>query len=140
MTPTQSAFVLEPYWCAAEISMDRLAELRRSAVDSPDPGQDTYQLLHAIHRAEDFILAIARRLDARHLDAIALENQHGAPAIWPTRTSEKDQAAAINRWLDRNPEIAKRRAERVAAFRAKVEASVGPLRTAAAAAESAGEA
>lgn len=140
MTPAQAAYALEPYWCAAEISMDRLAEMRRSAVDSPEPGQDTYSILHAIHMAEDFILAIARRLDARHVDAIALENQHGAPAIWPTRTSEQDQAAAINRWLDRNPEIAKRRAERAAAFRAKVEASISPLRTAAAAAGSAGEA
>lgn len=114
MTPEQAAHVLEPLWIAVEASMERLQEMLEAveAGCSDHPHRDATE----IHHAEAWLMELSRRIDAERIDSTVWTTPAGRGAFWPRLVAQRDQAAAIDRWLDKNPKIAKARAERKAAY------------------------
>jgi hypothetical protein len=126
MTPDQAASILEPLWIGAEASLERIAALRKEAM-SPDAASTLKELQH-LAMAEDFILAVLRRLDAAHVDAVAMDGMNGKYVIFPCSVPPKAQADAVARWLARTPKVREAREARRRAWEAKLEATVASLR------------
>ena len=110
MTHSEAAYILEPLWLAVEVALDRLSQAE------PDD--------RGIHQqAERFLVEVSRRFDASNIDGLAWLTPTGREVFWPVMVGQKDQAAAINRWLDRTPEVKARRDAKRAAYLAALEAA-----------------
>lgn len=126
MTPDQAASILEPLWIGVEASLERIAALRLEAM-SPDAAL-TMRELNRLNMAEDFVLAIGRRLDGAHVDAVALDAMNGKFVIFPSSVPPQAQREAVERWLERTPRIKAAREERRRAWQAKLDATTAELR------------
>lgn len=126
MTPGQAAHILTPLWLGVEAALERLATHRAEAIANAQ--ESTTKELVKFNQAEDFILALGRRVDAATVDAVALDGMNGKVAIWPVSVAQRDQADAINRWLDANPEIKAARAERRRAWDERLDRAAAELR------------
>lgn len=114
MTPEQAAHVLEPLWIAVEASMERLQEMLEAVEGGAS--DDAYRDAIEIHHAEAWLMELSRRIDAERIDSTVWTTPSGRGAFWPRLVAQRDQAAAIDRWLEKNPKIAKARRERKAAY------------------------
>lgn len=128
MTPEQAAHILTPLWIGVEAALERLAVHRAQAL--ANAAESNTRELVRFNQAEDFILALGRRVDASTVDAVALDTLHGKVAIFPLSVPQRDQAEAINRWLDANPDIKAARAERRRLWDERLDRAAAALRAA----------
>lgn len=126
MTPAQAAHILEPLWVGLEASLERLHEASADACATP--GETTVRELARFHQAQDFLLAFGRRLDAEHLDAVALDLGSGKVAFFPCMVHPQAQRDAVARWLAKNPKIRAAREARAKAWKARLDAATAELR------------
>ena len=113
MTHTEAAYILEPLWLAVEVALDRLSQV--------EPGDTREQA--TIEQAARFLHEVSRRFDAENVDGLAWLTPAGREVFWPVMVGQKEQAAAINRWLDRSPDVKARRDAKRAAYLAALEAA-----------------
>lgn len=126
MTPEQAAHIMEPLWIGLEASLERLADATEALCQTP--GESTVRELAEFYQAQDFLLAMGRRLDAHHLDVTALELGNGKVVFWPCLVNFQHQRDAIARWLSKNPKIKAKREARAEAWRERLERAARDVR------------